>query len=178
MSFTLLFGGGVETFRAYAANRGSTIDVATANEAVARFFARFPGIRRMRDVATAQAGSGYPKTLVYPTGLRRLIRGPELRPTIILNNIVQGTAASGIKMAMLEMEQSGVSRYLSAVVHDEIVVTAPVGEIREVQEEVARCMIEGMKQALEGCPPIKIEVEGRWGPTWKGDPENKTRMVG
>src|SRR3712207_7633980 len=36
-------------------------------------------------------------TITYPTGLRRQLRGDELRASTLLNNAVQGYAAAGVK---------------------------------------------------------------------------------
>lgn len=171
MSFTLLFGGGVETFRAYARANGSDIEESDALRAVDNFFAKFDGIRNMREAAIRRADSGYPLVIIYPTGLRRLLRGDQLRATTILNNRVQGSAAAGMKKALLECEKSGIAGYLSAVVHDELVYTAPINEIEELRREVDQCMIRGMKWALEDEAPINIQVESSWGPTWASNPD-------
>lgn len=173
MSFTLLFGGGVETFRAYAANNGSRISHAEAESAVERFFDQFHGIARMRQVAIDRCRTGRAVPITYPTGLRRILVGADLRPTTLLNNLVQGTAASGIKYALEELLRSGFIRYVCAVVHDEVVYTAPWGEIEEVRSAVEDAMLAGMERALEGCPPVMIEVESSHGQSWAGDPASE-----
>lgn len=178
MSFTLLFGGSVQTFRAYASSHGSQISVEDAERAIASFFEEFKGIRRMRDIAMAQAASRRVRVLEYPTGLRRVLQGHELRGTTILNNIVQGTAAAGLKYALMEIDAAGLGHRLCAVVHDEIVYDAPVNEIEEVRATIDACMLVGMRRALEGCPPIALGVESTWGPTWAGLPENVKETAG
>lgn len=176
MSFTLIFGGSVETFMDYARSNGSKIDHDLAQAASDNFFRRFTGIGQMKASAIERTGRGRPITITYPTGLRRLLNGPDLRPTVLLNNVVQGTASAGMKYALVEAYRRGLADYLSAAVHDELVYTAPVGMIGEIQGEIAECMVQGMHRALEGCPPIKIAVEATYGPTWKGDPANEFRL--
>lgn len=175
MSFTLLFGGGAETFRAYAANNGSSVTRADADLILERFFNRFRGIAAMRRSAMAKAGAQRPVTLLYPTGLKRVLWGDTLRPTVLLNNIVQGTAAAGIKKALMLCHERGLTQWICAIVHDEIVYTAPWAKIEEVAHEIERAMVDGMEWALKGCPPIAIAVESTWGESWAGDPANEHR---
>lgn len=169
MSFTLLFGGGAETFRGYAAARGSTITLEMAEIAVERFFDRFTGIRDMRASAIYKANNMKAVTLVYPTGLKRVLFNESLRGSVILNNIVQGTAAAGLKYALLECLNHGLTKYISAVVHDEIVYTAPANEIIDVRDAIEIAMINGMQQAMTDCSPVPVEVESEFGRSWAGD---------
>jgi DNA polymerase-1 len=169
MSFTLLFGGGVETFRAYATARGSSISFEDAELAVERFFERFDGIRQMRQTAIWQAQNLRAVTILYPTGLKRVLFNDSLRGSIILNNIVQGTAAAGLKYALKECQEAGVSKYISAVVHDEIVYTAQTHEITEVRDEIEQAMIRGMDKAMQECVYVPVVVESEHGISWAGD---------
>jgi DNA polymerase I-like protein with 3'-5' exonuclease and polymerase domains len=176
MSFTLLFGGSVERFRDYAAHNGSPIDAAAANDAFTRFMERFSGIDGFRSWAAAKVAkyerSGKPLPIVYPSGLKRNLVDAELRPTVLLNNLVQGTAGVGLKAALIKMEEAGIADHLCAVVHDEIVYEATPDEMPELQAEVERCMIDGMHWALRHHDPIPIAVESTYGETWAGDPGN------
>lgn len=178
MSFTLLFGGGVETFRAYAAARGSTISPEDAELAVQRFFDRFEGIRQMRQSAIWQAQNLKAVTLRYPTGLKRVLFAETLKGSIILNNIVQGTAAAGLKYALKECWDDGLGEYISAVVHDEIVYTAPAHHIVEVRDEIEQRMISGMLKALSDATPVPVEVESKYGQSWAGDKSTVHTRVG
>lgn len=169
MSFTLLFGGGAETFKGYAAARGSTISLEDAEVALERFFERFEGIAQMRQSAIWQAANLRAVTLLYPTGLKRVLFNESLRGSVILNNIVQGTAAAGLKFALKECQEIGVSQYISAVVHDEIVYTAPTSMIVEVRDEIEQAMIRGMDKALANCAYVPVVVESEYGSSWAGD---------
>lgn len=169
ISFTFLFGGGLETFMAYAASNGSTIDRATAQTAMDGFFERFGGILEMKQRAELKCATRQIVPITYPTGLKRVLTGPDVRPTILLNNIVQGTAAAGLKMALKRMYQRGVIKHVCAVVHDEVVYSAAPEEIEEVRRAVDDCMLDGMLDALDRLAPIAIAVESRYGKNWKGD---------
>lgn len=173
MSFTLLFGGGVPMFRSYVRIHGGVdLSMEVAQSAVDNFYARFQGINRMRLVAENQARTSRAVVIAYPTGLRRVVTGYDLKASVLLNNTVQGTAASGIKKALLECEKAGIMEYVVAPVHDEIVFFAPTKIIEEVRRTVDECMIRGMRWALEGAPDIAIGVESTHGPSWSGLPEN------
>ena len=180
MSFTLLFGGGAETFRAYASARGSTISEEDAELAVQRFFDRFEGIKEMRRSANWQADNMRAVTLRYPTGLKRVLFNETLRGSVILNNIVQGTAAAGLKYALKLCYDDGLGDYISAVVHDEIVYTAPVNRIVEVRDEIESRMITGMQEALQRmeAAPVPVEVESEYAQSWAGDEATKHVRVG
>lgn len=178
MSFTLLFGGGAETFRAYASARGSTISEEDAELAVERFFDRFDGIKRMRQSAVWQAQNMRAVTLRFPTGLKRVLFNQDLKSSTILNNIVQGTAAAGLKYGLKLCWDDGLTDYISALVHDEIVYTAPAHMIVEVRDAIEQRMIDGMLEALKDAVPIPIEVESQYGQSWSGNPETTHTRVG
>lgn len=173
-SFTLLFGGGVDGFIGYANQNGAKLGRATGEELIKRFFDRFKGLAEMRRYAVSKADSGKHIVIVYPTGLKRILAGADLKATIYLNNIVQGTAAAGLKYALVECQKAGVAQYLSAVVHDEIVYAAPTKIIKDVVHEIEVAMVRGMEIALRDCLPLRVGVESTWGPTWKGLKENNT----
>lgn len=172
MNFLLLFGGGAESLYGYASAAGSTVTKEDIDLAYDRYFDRFKGIGRMKGRANAKANSNRPVTLVYPSGLKRVIMGQELKATTILNNIVQGTAAFGLKKALIIARERNLTQYLSAVVHDETVGEAPADIVQDVVHGMEKCMIEGMEWALTGCAPIVIAVESTWGMNWKGDRAN------
>lgn len=173
ISFTFLFGGGLDTFLAYASSNGSTIDRDTAQSAMERFFETYEGIKRMKDYAEYRCATGQALPIVYPTGLKRMLVGADLRASVLLNNVVQGTAAAGLKMALKLMHERDIIQYGAAVVHDEFVYVAPDDEIEEVRTAVDQCMLEGMQLALSDCSPIAIAVESTWADTWKGNDENE-----
>lgn len=169
ISFTFLFGGGLETFMAYAATNGSHISRADAEDAMDGFFNRFRAIQAMRRSAEIKCATRPFVPITYPTGLKRTLLGTEKKPTTLLNNVVQGTAAAGLKMALTHMHKRGLTRYVSAVVHDECVFVAPPDEIEEVRTAIDDCMLDGMLEALNAFPPVAIAVESRYGKNWKGE---------
>lgn len=178
LSFTLLFGGGPETFKTYATNGGFPITLEEAEGAVNGFFERFQGLYQMRQKAIYKCENNRVVQVHFPTGLRRSLFAGTLRPTVLLNNTVQGYAAAGLKFALKLCWDRGLAPYLNAVVHDEIVYTAPAGQIESVRDQVEACMIEGMGVALARCPVIPIAVESSYGRTWEENEENLRKVEG
>jgi DNA polymerase-1 len=64
------------------------------------------------------------------------------RPTVLLNNIVQGTAASIVKQAMVGIwPRLPKGARLVAQVHDELIVEAPEGAGEEVLDLMQRQLL-------------------------------------
>jgi DNA polymerase I-like protein with 3'-5' exonuclease and polymerase domains len=162
-NFTLLFGGGVKRFHEACLASGAKITLPEARQFVDQYLRRYAGITRMRQQAFRMADSGVVK-LVFPAGLRRVMVGPEVTPTRILNNVVQGTAAAGMKYAMVELYDRGlVHGYLGSTVHDELVACVPVDEADTYSHELRECMLVGMARAISGIPTrVSLKVGSHW----------------
>jgi DNA polymerase I-like protein with 3'-5' exonuclease and polymerase domains len=164
MSFTLLFGGGAARLSHYAKTLGADLPLAMAQPLVYQFFDRFANLKRMRSRAYSIAASGAPFTLNLPTGLRRVLTpGIDLTATRILNTIGQGTAAAGMKMGLLEAHKAGLTKYLGATVHDELVAAVPNALAVEYGQALGECMVVGMSKVCENVP---VAVEVKAGRTW------------
>ena len=107
-------------------------------------------------------------TVRIPTGLKRVLVGQKVRPTVLLNTMVQSTAAAGIKFAILEAHRRGlVAHYLGNQVHDELVATVPVPQAEEYALELAECMLLGMNRASRCRPRVEVKrVDGRIPEYW------------
>jgi DNA polymerase-1 len=164
MSFTLLFGGGAARLSHYATVNGANLPIEESAQIVAAFFDRFRGLKKVRRQAHSIVSHGRPFTLVLPTGIRRVLTpGVDLTANRILNNIVQGTAAAGLKYGLMEAAHAGLITYLGATVHDENVAAVPTAYAEEYGKELARAMIKGMERVCENVP-VKVEVKR--GATW------------
>lgn len=170
MSFCLIFGGGAETLVAYAKLYGADLPLSRATPIITDFFDQFQGLKNFKRRAIRIAGRRVPFTLQLPTGLRRtLIPGVNLKPTLILNNIVQGTAAAGLKYALLLAQETAflngtLDDWIGAVVHDEIVSAVPKAHSAEFAESLKDCMIRGMVKVCERAPVrAEISIGSTWG---------------
>jgi DNA polymerase-1 len=156
--FCLIFGGGAATLQRYARMYGQELTLDQCKQIVANFFARFTGLREMRSRAYRQAdnANGTPLTVRLPHGLKRVLVGNEATATRLLNTAVQGTAAAGMKYALLLAHQAGLTRYIGATVHDELVAVVPEDEANDFGAALSDCMIEGMYRVV----PREVMIGG------------------
>jgi DNA polymerase I len=159
MTFTLLFGGGVDRLYQYAKLNGSAITRDDAENNFNDFFRRFGGLHRMRLKASQLSREYGPLILTLPTGAQRVLVGGQKTMQRILNTSVQGTAAAGLKFALIEAQRRGLERYLGCTVHDELVACVPgsKSQAEEYAHELEEAMKHGMLQAIE--IPVKVEAE-------------------
>ena len=135
-----------------------------AREFIARYFERYPGVKRYMDAAVAEGREkGYVTTLM---GRRRYL--PELASAnfnlrsfgerCAMNSPIQGTAADIIKLAMIRvadaLRKGGYKARLILQVHDELIVEAPEDEQERVRALLKDCM-EGVA-AL--AVPLKTDI--------------------
>ena len=131
---------------------------------IARYFERFPAVKRFIDDTIARAEKdGYVTTLM---GRRRAI--PELRSgqyqrrslgeRLAVNTVIQGTAADIIKLAMIRchrrLADAGLATRLVLQIHDELLFEGPKDEA-EAASELVRCE---MCEAFELDPPLAVDV--------------------
>lgn len=141
-----------------------------AADFIARYFARYPGVKKfMEDAVKRGYEDGYAKTML---GRRRQL--PELKAgsantrnfgeRAAMNTPVQGTAADIIKLAMVRVHQAlkreGLKARLILQVHDELLIEAPREEAARVEAILKECM----EQVLELSVPLLAEV--KTGESW------------
>jgi DNA polymerase I-like protein with 3'-5' exonuclease and polymerase domains len=163
--FTLLFGGGPKRIIEYTVVSDMAIGESEVYEFFNLFLDRFPGIRRMRDIAYSKA-QGYPKvpvTITLPSGLKRLLVGKQVRPAVIINTMVQGSAAVGIKMGMLEAWDQGIFHgNVCSQVHDELPSCVPESELDEFIPLFKKAMADGMTAAIDQPCQVDAKVGDGW----------------
>lgn len=163
-TFTLLFGGGPKLLFEYAKNSGSNIDFDDAREIFSRFFVTFEGLRETRNKAYAMSKNRNVVSIRLPNSAKRVLVGKNITPTRILNTVVQGSAAVGLKYALLEADKMGLTKYIGATVHDEIVAAVPNNEVIEYKKLLEETMINGMNIAF---PKMDVIVEVKHGKYWQ-----------
>ncbi len=168
VNFGLLYGQGAPGLVRYAAGSyGVNIQEEDAARIRALFFARYKGLSRWHAKAWEKARA---KATEIRTrlGRRRLIP-PEAseweRFTTLVNTEVQGGAADGMKLALVELAHrlpTGAS--IISTVHDEVIVEAPAGLADQIRELTQTVMIDLMAGLY---PEVPIEVEAHvcrhWG---------------
>ena len=136
-----------------------------AGEFIARYFDRYPGVKKFMDEAVKEGyEKGYAVTMM---GRRRQL--PELKASnantrnfgerAAMNTPVQGTAADIIKLAMVRvhdaLKKEGLQARLILQVHDELLIEAP----KEEEETVTRILRECMEQVYRLSVPLVAEVK-------------------
>jgi DNA polymerase I-like protein with 3'-5' exonuclease and polymerase domains len=163
--FTILFGGGPKRIIEYTVVSDMAIGESEVYDFFNLFLERFPGIKRMRDIADSKA-QGYPKipvTITLPSGLKRRLVGKMVRPPVIINTMVQGSAAVGIKLGMLEAWDQGIFHgNVCSQVHDELPSCVPENELDEFIPPFKKAMADGMTAAIEQPCQVDAKVGDGW----------------
>lgn len=152
-NFSRVYGGGLRTIR-----RSFRCDMNTARLLKKRFDDAYPEVARLQArIRNAIEDNGYVQD--------RLISGRRYRVSLdeaykATNYLVQGTAASLLKYAMIKLHEDGVP--MVALVHDEIVAHVPQEDAQEVGELIRLRMTE--YEGLKGVVPLRADVDivNRW----------------
>jgi DNA polymerase-1 len=136
-----------------------------AQRFIADYFAAYPGIRRYTtEIRILARDQGFVTTLL---GRRRYLpeltaRNQALRSAgerMAINMPIQGTAADGMKIAMVrmaaEMRERGMRSRMLLQVHDELVFETDDGELPALAD-LAREVMEG---ALPLDPPLEVDLK-------------------
>ncbi len=158
INFGLMYG-----MSAFGLARQLGIDRGEAADYIARYFARYPGVRDFMDRTREQAHqNGFVETLfgrrLYLDNLKsrnQALRAGAERAAI--NAPMQGTAADIIKRAMLDVDHWLVGRDDAAMlmqVHDELVFEVRADAIDAIRQGVT----EHMQGAAELAVPLIVDV--------------------
>ncbi|WP_354442760.1 DNA polymerase I [Ottowia thiooxydans] len=166
INFGLIYG-----MSSFGLARNLGIDNTAARNYIARYFERYPGVKKyMDDTRQSAKDTGYVETVfgrrLYlpeinsPNGPRRA--GAE---RAAINAPMQGTAADLIKMSMVQVqkaldEQQRKTRMIMQV-HDELVLEVPEAEVEWMRSEIPRLMA--------GVAALKVPLlaEVGVGPNWE-----------
>ena len=147
VNFGLIYG-----ISGFGLARNTGVTQKEAREFISRYFAKYPGVKRFMDDATADGErNGYAVTLM---GRRRYL--PELKsPKSVIrefgkraamNTPVQGTAADIIKLAMVRVDEAlrreNLRSRLILQVHDELLLECPPEEVPQAAALLEKCMVE------------------------------------
>lgn len=150
------FGAGVKKMASTA-----NVPVQEMQAFVTKLEATFPGMpafaRRVQSEAIARKGSGNPH--VFTQFGRRLEVEWADKAYVLVNAMIQGTAADILKNVIYELDQAGLTRDLILPVHDELIFDIPNEDVEEVTHAVAEVMHRD-----EYLVPLK--VDGHTGQRW------------
>jgi DNA polymerase-1 len=162
INFAYSFGGGHKRLVEAAAKQGVVIDESTAKEYHKAFHDAYPTLSQWQK----KVGTSDKEYVHTVQGRRRYIVPKEFYSTRI-NTPVQGTAADGMKLAMVELYRKGYGAILT--VHDELGVeceTEMSGMVRDVLvDTMVECMYRASGQDTRN-PTVPIAVEVGIGDNW------------
>jgi DNA polymerase I len=159
INFGLIYG-----MSPFGLARNLGIERSAAQRYVARYFERYPGVKRFMDSTRAQARErGYVETVLgrrlYLPDIRS--GNPQLRQYAersAINAPMQGTAADIIKRAMIDLDawitRSHCPARLIMQVHDELVFEVP----GPLAEEFAQAVREHMVGAASLSVPLRVDI--------------------
>lgn len=166
INFGLIYG-----MSAYGLTNATDLTLAEAENFIATYFKKFPGVKQYLDgIRETAAEQGYVETLLgrrrYFPNLERgagyNVRQREEREAI--NAPIQGTAADIIKLAMLhlpeEIDKASLKAQMLLQVHDELIFEVPDAELLETTRLVQRVM-EGA-YTLD----IPLSTDAKAGKSW------------
>lgn len=175
-NFLLVFLGGVQTLVLRLIKQGLFVDLATGQRLYDAFHARYPTVKYVGERLLAEAHNLYPKPLrveIYG-GLYRDI--PWIRDedsgamtfplSAAMNARIQGAGGAVLKQAILNLPNSIVIDHLSAVVHDELVLSNMSKDEAELAAPfVENAMNDSLNEALRESI-VNSSVETKIARTW------------
>ncbi len=162
VNFGFMFGMGPDRFVEYArSGYGVTFTLIEARQFKAAWERTFPGVVAWQ----RRVGNASPGVMVSRSGRRRVFESRQTGYCERLNMPVQGTAADGLKLAMVLL-QPRLHRYKAQIVlcvHDELLVETPREHAVEVCEIVRATMVEGMQRFVTEVPiVVEADVRATW----------------
>lgn len=181
-NFSRIYGGGLRTIR-----RSFRCSLDEARLLKRRFDDAYPEVGRLQTrVSIGIQDYGYVQDKLISGRRFRVAQQDDYKA---VNYLVQGTAASLLKYAVIQLHKDGVP--MVALIHDEIVAHVPTGEATEAAKLIEKRMTEF--EGLQGVVPLRAEADiiQRWsdakplkdddGKAYYFDPEwanvNKRRYV-
>lgn len=154
-----MYGAGIPTS---AVNAG--VPEARMREVAAAFNSHYPGVKGfMQQIEhlgmTRQREEGEPYVM---TNFGRRLPADEGRVYTLVNYLIQGGAAEVFKLDLLKADAAGLGDYMVVPVHDELVLSVPEKDAREVGKTLQECMTTRDGWAV----PLLAggaEVGERWG---------------
>jgi hypothetical protein len=145
-NFGLLFGSGAGGLKDYFASFGHSITLEEAMQFRQAWLDAYPAMAAWHRWAKREVDKGEVRMV---DGRRRWLVGDLAKPTVLLNNCVQGTAASIVKLTMVKaLPELPTGGRLVAQIHDEIIAEVPVGAGQETLAMLQRCLLAAGREII------------------------------
>ena len=168
VNFGLIYGQGP-----FGLSKTTSMSVAESRKFIDDYFARYKAIQQFKkDAVTKVKRTGFAETIC---GRRRKITGLESKngnvrsqaERLVINTLIQGSAADLIKVAMIKIQKKIEEEELSAKmilqIHDELVFEADGKQA----EKLAKVFSDEMTGAIKLNVPLKVDIT--IGKNWLAD---------
>lgn len=147
-NFSRVYGGGLRTIK-----RQFRCSMDEARKLRNRFDQAYPEVKRLQNrIEFRLQDDGYIQDKLISGRRFRVDPRDSYKAT---NYLVQGTAASLLKYAVIQLHKDGVP--MVALVHDEIVAHVPIEDARDAAHLIEQRMTEF--EGLKGVIPLRAEAE-------------------
>lgn len=165
-NFGAAYGSGPGGLVAYFQSLGQTISLAEGDAFLKAWLNAYPNIAKWHRQCRDMVQAGEPVRMV--DGRRRFLYGDAAKHTTMANNIVQGSSASAMKLALYAIHDRMVmvdpSARLVGVIHDEVLIECDENCADEVLELAEKCMVEAGVEIFGDA--ILLKAEGGIGDSW------------
>lgn len=160
---------GATALRARIMADGGEISLEDARAMISAYEAEYPCVAAYLERQTTEHAYGRPAEIYGEGGPLGddVIRRQCTYPTEQCNTPFQGLVARGALAAVTAVTKASLAAggrwWLSAFIHDELLLQAPENEASAVLEEVSGIMVGVMQRHV---PDVPVRVEGHVGPYW------------
>ena len=166
VNFGAAYGSGPGGLVNYFQSIGQTISLEEGRAFLDAWLKAYPNIAKWHQNCRNWVEAGEPVTMV--DGRRRWLVGDARKHTTMANNIVQGSCASAMKLALYAIHQRlpkiDRSARLVGVIHDEVLIECDPDSASSVLEMAEQSMVEAGKEIFGDS--ILLEAEGGIGDSW------------
>jgi DNA polymerase-1 len=164
-SYSWVYGAGTEKFSKTA---GVSLEVGT--DFMNNMKSRYPGMdtfkRQVEKTANERARTQGRPFVISPLTRQPYFLKSDDKVYALVNYLVQGSAASILKMKVVDMDKAGIGDYLTLLVHDEVIGDVPLEDAFDVAQTIKSIMNDPV---LLAPTPVtaSLSLATRWGA--KGD---------
>jgi len=167
VNFGAAYGSGPQGLVNYFQSLGQLISYEEGEAFLKAWLAAYPNIQKWHNTCRELVKQGEPVVMV--DGRRRQLIGENVqRHTTMANNIVQGSCASAMKLALYgihkELPALDSTARLVAVIHDEVLIECAEGKGDEILAMARQQMMQAGTEIFG--PKVPLEAEGSVGKSW------------
>ena len=167
VNFGAAYGSGPQGLVNYFQSLGQLISYEEGESFLKAWLAAYPNIEKWHKSCRNLVQQG--DDVVMVDGRKRQLIGDNVqRHTTYCNNVVQGSCASAMKLALYgiykELPLHDATARLVAVIHDEVLIECAEGKGNEILAMARRQMMQAGMEIFG--PAVPLEAEGSVGHSW------------